>query len=73
VTLVDFGAGIEKLEEVLLHALLARGVVRLLHVVFFVEVFALVRHVLHLGRHGKRQIHYLFELRVLNLLLSPLH
>ena len=45
-----FGAGIKELAEVFVDALLAGGVVGLLHVVFLVKIFAVPGYILQL--HG---------------------
>ena len=47
---MQLGARVEELEEVLLDALLASGVIRLLLIVFFIKVLAVAAHVLHLHR-----------------------
>ena len=69
-----FGARIEELAEVLVDALLAGGVIGLLHVVFLVKILAVAGYILHL--HGglvERWDQILRKLRILGLSATALH
>ena len=73
---MQLGTRIEKLEEVLVHALLAGRVISLFLIVFFVEVLAVPAHVLlpDLKRVlMRRWVASLNELRVLRLLTTAGH
>jgi len=71
---VEFGTGVEKLEQVLVHRLLRRRVVRHLLVLILIEVLRVSGYILDLhGRLVSRPHQVLSQLRVLSLKSAPCH